>query len=109
MLKRMVNGLDDKVVQAAVDAALKAGADLESAKKAGIVGGVAGAAKRKLDKEQGDIDVLHREVMELEYKKWELKRQRVGDMEEILEAERRALLHERRDSYYKRCRFWLGD
>ena len=34
---------------------------------------------------------------------------RLRDVEELMEVERVGLLMERRELYFKRCRFWLGD
>ncbi|GMI55158.1 hypothetical protein TeGR_g6266, partial [Tetraparma gracilis] len=109
ILRHMLDNLDSSVVQAAVDAAVRQGADIVDAKKAAVVGGVAGMAAAAARKQEQDANVLHQEILDLQCKKWAAKHQRLTDMEEVLEAERRSLLMERRDSYYKRCRYWLGD
>ena len=108
-VKHLLDSLDSNIVQAAVDAALAAGASAGDARKAGALGGVAGAAALTATRERDEIASLHREIVDLEHKKWELKHRRLLDMEEVLEAERRSLLIERRDGYYKRCRYWLGE
>ena len=111
---QIIEEVDPDVIRAAVDAALNASgngeeADVDSARKAGIVGAVAASAASGLREQEDEMSRTLMEIAEQRIRRLENRTAVLDDVEALLEAERVSLELERRDLYTARCRHWFGD
>ena len=109
ILKSLIQNVDKDIASAAVAAAIKAGANQSQAASAGLIGAIAAKATEEAEAAEAGAITLKEEIQALKMEKLEKRMDRLRDIEELMEVERVGLLMERRDLYFKRCRFWLGD
>jgi SWI/SNF related-matrix-associated actin-dependent regulator of chromatin subfamily C len=82
---------------------------MSEARKASLVGVVAGAAAEKAREGDNEIRNTLMDIIDQRVQRLENRIALLDDAEALLEAERVALELERRDMYTARCRHWFGD
>ena len=108
-LKNILNGVRPEVLQATIDASLKATEDITEARKASFIGAIASAAVEKGRTEETEIEATLMDIVDQRMQRLENRVALLDDVEALLEAERVSLELERRDMYTTRCRHWFGD
>eukprot|EP00970_Alexandrium_tamarense_P006914 scaffold1211_cov195-Alexandrium_tamarense.AAC.24 len=109
MFSHIIDTVRPEVLKAAIDASLKATQDMSEARKASLVGVVAGAAAEKAREGDNEIRNTLMDIIDQRVQRLENRIALLDDAEALLEAERVALELERRDMYTARCRHWFGD
>jgi len=108
-LTTILDGVHPDVLQATINASLKATNDITEARKASIAGILASTAATKAHSEEEEIARTLMDILDQRMQRLENRVAILDDVEALLEAERVALELERRDMYTTRCRHWFGD
>jgi SWI/SNF related-matrix-associated actin-dependent regulator of chromatin subfamily C len=108
-LSTILDGVHPDVLNATINASLKATNDVVEARKASIAGIIASAAVMKGQSEEEEIAQTLMDILDQRMQRLENRVAILDDVEALLEAERVALELERRDMYTTRCRHWFGD
>ena len=108
-LSTLLAGVNPDVLQATVNASLKATNNIAEARKASIAGILASTAATKARSEEEEIARTLMDILNQRMERLENRVAILDDVEALLEAERVALELERRDMYTTRCRHWFGD
>ncbi|KAL7545284.1 hypothetical protein ACHAWF_008637 [Thalassiosira exigua] len=109
MLSRLLGGVRQEVLGAAIEASLRATRDISEARKASLVAAVAGAAAERGASAEAEAELTMINIVDQRLRRLENRAALLDDVEALLEAERVALELERRDLYTSRCRHWFGD
>jgi hypothetical protein len=108
-LSTILDGVHPDVLNATINASLKATNDVVEARKASIAGIIASTAVMKGQSEEEEIAQTLMDILDQRMQRLENRVAILDDVEALLEAERVALELERRDMYTTRCRHWFGD
>lgn len=108
-LSTILEDIHPDVLNATINASLKATNDIAMARKASIAGILASAASTKAQSEEEEIARTLMDILDQRMQRLENRVAILDDVEALLEAERVALELERRDMYTTRCRHWFGD
>lgn len=108
-LSAIVDGVDPKVLKAAIEGSLQCTDDVSEARKASLVATVASAASQKAAEAESEIERTLRNIVDQRLQRLENRVALLDDVEALMEAERVSLELERRDMYTTRCRHWFGD
>jgi len=108
-LSAIVDGVDPKVLKAAIDGSLQCTEDVSEARKASLVAAVASSASQKAVEAESQIERTLMDIVDQRLQRLENRVALLDDVEALMEAERVSLELERRDMYTTRCRHWFGD
>jgi len=108
-LSTILEDIHPDVLNATINASLKATNDIIMARKASIAGILASSAATKAQSEEEEIARTLMDILDQRMQRLENRVAILDDVEALMEAERVALELERRDMYTTRCRHWFGD
>ena len=108
-LSAIVDGVDPKVLKAAIEGSMQCTEDVSEARKASLVATVASAASQKAAEAESEIERTLMDIVDQRLQRLENRVALLDDVEALMEAERVSLELERRDMYTTRCRHWFGD
>ncbi len=108
-LSTILEDIHPDVLNATINASLKATNNIAMARKASIAGILASSAAAKAQSEEEEIARTLMDILDQRMQRLENRVAILDDVEALLEAERVALELERRDMYTTRCRHWFGD